>query len=77
MVARWERRKDAAQQVAESAVERVGAVITIVTRAVGDVIGEVGGLLSDVAEVQDANRRARLDAGAPPARRLEQADPEA
>ena len=55
-------RKDAAQQVVEAAAGTVGQVATIITGAVKDVAGALGGFATDMFELRDAARRASHDA---------------
>lgn len=50
--------KDALQATAQAAASAVGEVATIITRAVGDVAGAVGGFATEVFEIRDASRRA-------------------
>ena len=51
-------RKDALQETAQSVAETVGEVATIITTAVKDVAGAIGGLATDVFEIRDGVRRA-------------------
>lgn len=62
-------RKDAVQSTVEAAAGTVGQVATIVTSAVKDVAGAVGGFATEVFEIRDSVRRASaehegIDAGA-------------
>lgn len=50
--------KDALQATAQAAASTVGEVATIVTRAIGDVAGAVGGFATEVFEIRDASKRA-------------------
>jgi len=50
--------KDAVQSTVEAAAHTVGQVASIITRAVQDVAGAVGGFASEVYEIRDASRRA-------------------
>ena len=51
-------RKDALQETVESVASTVGEVATIITTAVKDVAGAIGGLVTDVFEIRDGVRRA-------------------
>lgn len=51
-------RKDAVQGTVEAAATAVGEVAGILTRAVKDVAGALGGLATEVFELRDAARRA-------------------
>jgi phytoene/squalene synthetase len=51
-------RKDALQETAQSVASTVGEVASIVTTAVKDVAGAIGGLATDVFEIRDGVRRA-------------------
>jgi hypothetical protein len=50
--------KDAIQATAEAAATTVGEVVTIVTGAIKDVAGAVGGFATEIFEIRDASRRA-------------------
>lgn len=50
--------KDAIQSTAEAAATTVGDVATIITHAVKDVAGAIGGFATEVFEIRDASRRA-------------------
>ncbi|HEY0697413.1 MAG TPA: hypothetical protein VGD43_06345 [Micromonospora sp.] len=50
--------KDAVQSTVEAAAHTVGQVASIITKAVQDVAGAVGGFASEVYEIRDASRRA-------------------
>ena len=52
-------RKDAVQSAVEAAATTVGQVTAIITHAVRDVAGAVGGLATEVFEIRDSARRAR------------------
>src|SRR3954452_4311329 len=54
-------RKDALQDAVEAAAGTVGQVATIVTAAVKDVAGTVGGFATELFEIRDAARRAAED----------------
>ncbi|WP_243058213.1 hypothetical protein [Nocardioides sp. SR21] len=58
---RAEIRKDAVQGTVEAAASAVGQVATIVTGAVRDVAGAVGGFATEVFEIRDAARRAAAE----------------
>jgi hypothetical protein len=51
-------RKDALQETILSVASTVGEVATIVTVAVKDVVGAIGGLATDVFEIRDGVKRA-------------------
>jgi hypothetical protein len=52
-------RKDALQETAQSVVSTVGEVTSIITTAVRDVFGAIGGLATDVFEIREGVRRAQ------------------
>jgi hypothetical protein len=54
-------RKDAVQNTVEAAAGAVGQVATIITSAVKDVAGTVGGLATELFEIRDSARRAAAD----------------
>jgi len=58
-------RKDAVQNAVEAAAGAVGQVATIITTAVKDVAGTVGGFATELFEIRDAARRASADAEGP------------
>jgi hypothetical protein len=62
-LSRAEINKDAVQDVVEAAAGTVGQVATIVTGAVREVAGALGGFATEVFEIRDAARRASDDAG--------------
>jgi len=51
-------RKDALQETVQSVATTVGEVASIVTIAVKDVAGAIGGLATDVFEIRDGVKRA-------------------
>jgi hypothetical protein len=51
-------RKDALQETVQSVAATVGEVASIVTTAVKDVAGAIGGLATDVFEIRDGVKRA-------------------
>lgn len=51
--------KDAAQSAVEAAATTVGQVTSIITHAVRDVAGALGGFATEVFEIRDSARRAR------------------
>ena len=57
-LSKTEVRKDAVQEIVESVAATVGEVATIITTAVKDVAGAIGGLATDVFEIRDGVRRA-------------------
>jgi hypothetical protein len=50
--------KDAVQAGAEAAIGTVSEVATIITGAVKDVAGALGGLATELFEIRDASKRA-------------------
>jgi hypothetical protein len=54
-------RKDAVQDTVEAAAGAVGQVATIITAAVKDVAGTVGGFATELFAIRDAARRAAVD----------------
>ena len=54
-------RKDAVQNTVEAAAGTVGQLANIVTTAVKDAAGAVGGLATEVFEIRDAARKASAD----------------
>ncbi|WP_310962624.1 hypothetical protein [Nocardioides terrisoli] len=54
-------RKDAVQSAVEATAGTVGQVATVLTGAVRDVAGALGGLATDLFEIRDAARRAGED----------------
>ena len=57
-LSKGEIRKDALQETVESVASTVGEVASIITTAVKDVAGAIGGLATDVFEIRDGVRRA-------------------
>jgi hypothetical protein len=64
-LSRAEINKDAVQDVVEAAAGTVGQVATIVTGAVREVAGALGGFATEVFEIRDAARRAGEDRDEP------------
>lgn len=58
--------KDAVQAGAEAAIGAVAEVATIITSAVKDVAGALGGLATDLFEIRDASKRAMARHGEEP-----------
>ncbi len=50
--------KDAVQSTVEAAADTVGQVAKIITKAVQDVAGAVGGFATEVYEIRDAAKKA-------------------
>jgi hypothetical protein len=50
--------KDAVQSTVEAAADTVGQVAKIITKAVQDVAGVVGGFATEVYEIRDAAKKA-------------------
>ena len=61
-------RKDALQETAQSVASTVGEVAAIISTAVRDVVGALGGLATDVFEIRDGARRAQERADDTPER---------
>lgn len=81
-LSKGEIRKDAVQNTVEAAAGAVGQVATIITTAVKDVAGTVGGLATELFEIRDQARRATADQGLddgaePPAATSLHPDPDA
>ena len=57
-----ETRKDTLEFLVDSGASRVGNIVGIVVGAVRDVTRELGDFATDVFEIRDASRRARVDA---------------
>ncbi len=55
--------KDAVQSGAEAAIGTVAEVATIITAAVKDVAGALGGLATELFEIKDASKKAMVDHG--------------
>ncbi|GAA1128645.1 hypothetical protein [Nocardioides aquiterrae] len=60
-LSRAEIRKDAVQDTVEAAAGMVGQLATILTGAVRDVAGAVGGFATEVFEIRDSARRAAAE----------------
>ena len=58
-LSKGEIRKDAVQETVQSVATTVGEVATIVSTAVRDVVGAIGGLATDVFEIREGVRRAQ------------------
>lgn len=56
-------RKDAVQGTVEAAATTVGQVASILTTAVKDIAGAVGGLATEVFEIRDSARKAETENG--------------
>ncbi|CPW73341.1 hypothetical protein [Mycobacteroides abscessus] len=61
MVGPVERNVNVVQEVLESVGTRVGRIIRIITRTVGEVAQEVSGVVADGFEIAEASKRARAD----------------
>eukprot|EP01032_Pedospumella_encystans_P034644 gene34644-39171_t len=55
--------KDAVQSTVEAAASAVGEVASIITKAVQDVAGAVGGFATEVFEIREAARKAADEQG--------------
>ncbi len=62
-LSRGEIGKDAVQSTVEAAASVVGEVASIITRAVQDVAGALGGLATEVFEIREAARKAADEQG--------------
>jgi hypothetical protein len=60
-LSRTEIRKDALQGAVEAAASTVGQVTSIVTSAVRDIAGALGGFATEVFEIRDSARKASAD----------------
>ena len=60
-LSRAEIRKDAAQDAVQAAATAVGQVTAIVTGAVRDVAGALGGFATELFEIRDSARKASDD----------------
>ncbi|GAA2154319.1 hypothetical protein GCM10009844_39990 [Nocardioides koreensis] len=60
-LSRAEIRKDAAQDAVQAAATAVGQVTAIVTGAVRDVAGALGGFATEIFEIRDSARKASDD----------------
>jgi hypothetical protein len=54
-------RKDAVQGAVEAAATTAGEVATILTTAIRDIAGAVGGLATEVFEIRDSARKASAE----------------
>lgn len=61
MVGKFESGKDIAQDLTESAAQRVGNIASIITGAVKDVTREIGDFVTDGIEMREAARVANQD----------------
>lgn len=61
MVGPVERNVNVVQEVVESVGTRVGRIIRIITRTVGEVAREVSGVVADGFDIAEASKRARAD----------------
>jgi hypothetical protein len=55
--------KDALQETVESVASAVGEISSIITTAVKDVAGAIGGVATDLFEIRDGVRRASENSG--------------
>lgn len=60
-LSKGEIRKDAVQDVVQAAASTVGQVTSIVTGAVREVAGALGGFATEIFEIRDSARRAGAD----------------
>lgn len=61
MLSKPETLKDTLQVLVESGATRVGHIATIITRAISEVAGEIGGFATDLFEMLEASRKAGKD----------------
>jgi hypothetical protein len=54
-------RKDTVQDTVEAAATTAGEIATILTTAIKDVVGAVGGLATEVFAIRDSARRASAE----------------
>jgi hypothetical protein len=62
-LSRAEITKDALQSTVSAGAETVAEVTTVVVHAVRDVVNAVGGFATEVFEIREAARRARVESG--------------
>jgi hypothetical protein len=60
-LSRSEIRKDAVQDTVAAAATTVGQVTTIITGAVRDVVGSIGGFATELFEIRESTKRALDD----------------
>jgi len=60
-LSRSEIRKDAVQDTVAAAATTVGQVATIITGAVRDVVGSIGGFATELFEIRESTKRALDD----------------
>lgn len=60
-LSKGEIRKDAVQDAVQAAATTVGQVTSIVTTAVKEVAGAVGGFATEIFEIREASRRAAAE----------------
>jgi hypothetical protein len=58
--------KDAVQSTVEAAATAVGEVASIITKAVQDVAGALGGFATELFEIKDASKKAAEEHSDPP-----------
>ena len=61
MVSKAETTKDTVQVLVQSGASRVGRIASIITAAIKEIAGEIGGLASDAFEMREAAKRAEQD----------------
>jgi hypothetical protein len=57
--------KDALQSSVSAGAETVAEVTTVVVHAVRDVVNALGGFATELFEIREAARRARIESGVP------------
>lgn len=60
-LSKGEIRKDAVQDAVQAAASTVGQVTSILSRAVREVAGALGGFATEIFEIRDASRRASVE----------------
>jgi hypothetical protein len=60
-LSKGEIRKDSVQGAVEAAATTSGEIATIVTTAIKDVVGAVGGLATEIFAIRDSARRASAE----------------
>ncbi len=60
-LSKGEIRKDAVQDAVQAAASAVGQVTSILSTAVREVAGAVGGFATEIFEIRDASRRASAE----------------
>lgn len=61
MVSKAETTKDTVQVLVQSGASRVGRIASIITGAIKEIAGEIGGFATEVFEMREASKRAQAD----------------